>query len=189
MVVPLLKSMKKTPLAQKSCNAVTIPEILLWQNSYGLPSSVSKPRWKDSAPQLDNITNTNEAMWKKKQFWKQWVHVIIWCIQIKRCEMIRTSLKKKQLCIRLQLQMIWFKGDRACQCISRKLWCYKRKEKLPWNSLNRPFPFLFILFCRATLKDGREVCLDPTAPWVKLIIKAILDKWVICSQWAQFIEK
>ncbi|OXB79845.1 UNVERIFIED_CONTAM: hypothetical protein H355_004806 [Colinus virginianus] len=28
----------------------------------------------------------------------------------------------------------------------------------------------------ATLKDGREVCLDPTAPWVKLIIKAILDK-------------
>ncbi|XP_061444773.1 interleukin-8-like [Rhineura floridana] len=28
----------------------------------------------------------------------------------------------------------------------------------------------------ATLKDGREVCLDPTAKWVKLIIKAILDK-------------
>ncbi|NXO00553.1 IL8 protein, partial [Rhinopomastus cyanomelas] len=28
----------------------------------------------------------------------------------------------------------------------------------------------------ATLADGREVCLDPTAPWVKLIIKAILDK-------------
>ncbi|NXX50012.1 IL8 protein, partial [Tricholaema leucomelas] len=28
----------------------------------------------------------------------------------------------------------------------------------------------------ATLRDGREVCLEPTAPWVKLIIKAILDK-------------
>ncbi|KAM9381621.1 interleukin-8-like [Phaethornis superciliosus] len=28
----------------------------------------------------------------------------------------------------------------------------------------------------ATLADGREVCLDPAAPWVKLIIKAILDK-------------
>uniref|UniRef100_A0A672V184 Chemokine interleukin-8-like domain-containing protein n=1 Tax=Strigops habroptila TaxID=2489341 RepID=A0A672V184_STRHB len=28
----------------------------------------------------------------------------------------------------------------------------------------------------ATLTDGREVCLEPTAPWVKLIIKAILDK-------------
>ncbi|NWQ69431.1 IL8 protein, partial [Neopipo cinnamomea] len=28
----------------------------------------------------------------------------------------------------------------------------------------------------ATLKDGREVCLEPTASWVKLIIKAILDK-------------
>ncbi|CAM5106604.1 unnamed protein product [Eretmochelys imbricata] len=28
----------------------------------------------------------------------------------------------------------------------------------------------------ATLKDGREVCLEPTAPWVKIIIKAILDK-------------
>ncbi|NXH21442.1 IL8 protein, partial [Bucco capensis] len=28
----------------------------------------------------------------------------------------------------------------------------------------------------ATLTDGRDVCLEPTAPWVKLIIKAILDK-------------
>ncbi|KAI1238735.1 hypothetical protein IHE44_0013476, partial [Lamprotornis superbus] len=28
----------------------------------------------------------------------------------------------------------------------------------------------------ATLRDGREVCLEPTAPWVKLIIKTILDK-------------
>ncbi|NXD83422.1 IL8 protein, partial [Halcyon senegalensis] len=28
----------------------------------------------------------------------------------------------------------------------------------------------------ATLTDGREVCLEPSAPWVKLIIKAILDK-------------
>ncbi|NXU71037.1 IL8 protein, partial [Oreotrochilus melanogaster] len=28
----------------------------------------------------------------------------------------------------------------------------------------------------ATLKDGREVCLEPTAPWVQLIIKAILAK-------------
>ncbi|NWX46969.1 IL8 protein, partial [Steatornis caripensis] len=28
----------------------------------------------------------------------------------------------------------------------------------------------------ATLTNGKEVCLDPTAPWVKLIIKAILDK-------------
>ncbi|XP_014793864.1 PREDICTED: interleukin-8-like isoform X2 [Calidris pugnax] len=29
---------------------------------------------------------------------------------------------------------------------------------------------------RATLKDGREVCLEPTAPWVQLIVKAILAK-------------
>ncbi|NXO00552.1 IL8 protein, partial [Rhinopomastus cyanomelas] len=28
----------------------------------------------------------------------------------------------------------------------------------------------------ATLKDGREVCLEPNAPWVQLIIKAILAK-------------
>ncbi|XP_010001938.1 PREDICTED: interleukin-8-like [Chaetura pelagica] len=28
----------------------------------------------------------------------------------------------------------------------------------------------------ATLKDGREVCLEPTAPWVKLVIRVILDK-------------
>nr|XP_009484317.1 PREDICTED: interleukin-8-like [Pelecanus crispus] len=28
----------------------------------------------------------------------------------------------------------------------------------------------------ATLKDGKEVCLDPTAPWVQRIINAILAK-------------
>ncbi|XP_030334619.1 interleukin-8-like [Strigops habroptila] len=28
----------------------------------------------------------------------------------------------------------------------------------------------------ATLKDGREVCLEPTAPWVQIIVKAILAK-------------
>ncbi|NWR22644.1 IL8 protein, partial [Emberiza fucata] len=28
----------------------------------------------------------------------------------------------------------------------------------------------------ATLRNGREVCLEPSAPWVKLIIKVILDK-------------
>ncbi|XP_010001929.1 PREDICTED: interleukin-8-like [Chaetura pelagica] len=28
----------------------------------------------------------------------------------------------------------------------------------------------------ATLKDGKEVCLEPTAPWVQMIIKAILAK-------------
>ncbi|NXA36522.1 IL8 protein, partial [Eudromia elegans] len=28
----------------------------------------------------------------------------------------------------------------------------------------------------ATLKDGKELCLEPTAPWVRLIIKIILDK-------------
>ncbi|NXN40982.1 IL8 protein, partial [Rhinoptilus africanus] len=28
----------------------------------------------------------------------------------------------------------------------------------------------------ATLKDGREVCLEPTATWVQMIVKAILAK-------------
>ncbi|NWU15047.1 IL8 protein, partial [Cephalopterus ornatus] len=28
----------------------------------------------------------------------------------------------------------------------------------------------------ATLKDGREVCLEPTAPWVRLIVKALLAR-------------
>ncbi|NXS50113.1 IL8 protein, partial [Balaeniceps rex] len=28
----------------------------------------------------------------------------------------------------------------------------------------------------ATLNNGKEVCLEPTAPWVQLIIKAILAK-------------
>lgn len=53
-----------------------------------------------------------------------------------------------------------------------------------WTAL---FPS-FLPCCRATLRNGREVCLEPSAPWVKLIIKAILDKWVISPQWAQLIE-
>ncbi|KFQ87947.1 Interleukin-8, partial [Phoenicopterus ruber ruber] len=28
----------------------------------------------------------------------------------------------------------------------------------------------------ATLKDGRQVCLEPTAPWVQLTIKDILAR-------------
>ncbi|XP_059578349.1 interleukin-8-like [Alligator mississippiensis] len=28
----------------------------------------------------------------------------------------------------------------------------------------------------ATLKDGREVCLEPTAPWVMRLVEAILNK-------------
>ncbi|XP_008642537.1 PREDICTED: interleukin-8 [Corvus brachyrhynchos] len=28
----------------------------------------------------------------------------------------------------------------------------------------------------ATLKDGREVCVEPTAPWVRLILKALLAR-------------
>uniref|UniRef100_A0A670ZP80 C-X-C motif chemokine ligand 8 n=1 Tax=Pseudonaja textilis TaxID=8673 RepID=A0A670ZP80_PSETE len=28
----------------------------------------------------------------------------------------------------------------------------------------------------ATLKDGRQVCLDPTAPWVKKVITKLLEK-------------
>uniref|UniRef100_A0A674IZS8 Chemokine interleukin-8-like domain-containing protein n=1 Tax=Terrapene triunguis TaxID=2587831 RepID=A0A674IZS8_9SAUR len=29
----------------------------------------------------------------------------------------------------------------------------------------------------ATLRDGREVCLEPTAPWVKMIVTKILNSW------------
>ncbi|XP_024079969.3 interleukin-8-like [Terrapene carolina triunguis] len=28
----------------------------------------------------------------------------------------------------------------------------------------------------ATLRDGREVCLEPTAPWVKMIVTKILNR-------------
>ncbi|NXU63159.1 IL8 protein, partial [Horornis vulcanius] len=28
----------------------------------------------------------------------------------------------------------------------------------------------------ATLKDGREVCVEPTAPWVQLTVKALLPR-------------
>uniref|UniRef100_A0A8C3XSE1 Chemokine interleukin-8-like domain-containing protein n=1 Tax=Chelydra serpentina TaxID=8475 RepID=A0A8C3XSE1_CHESE len=29
----------------------------------------------------------------------------------------------------------------------------------------------------ATMKNGKKVCLEPTAPWVKLIVKKILSSW------------
>lgn len=45
---------------------IEVTEILLWQNFYGLASTVSESRWKHSAPQLNTITNTNKAIWKKK---------------------------------------------------------------------------------------------------------------------------
>uniref|UniRef100_A0A8C5X9U3 Chemokine interleukin-8-like domain-containing protein n=1 Tax=Malurus cyaneus samueli TaxID=2593467 RepID=A0A8C5X9U3_9PASS len=28
----------------------------------------------------------------------------------------------------------------------------------------------------ATLKDGREVCVEPTAPWIRLTVKALLAR-------------
>uniref|UniRef100_A0A8C3SSY2 Chemokine interleukin-8-like domain-containing protein n=1 Tax=Chelydra serpentina TaxID=8475 RepID=A0A8C3SSY2_CHESE len=30
----------------------------------------------------------------------------------------------------------------------------------------------------ATMKNGKKVCLEPTAPWVKLIVKKILSRYL-----------
>nr|XP_056713749.1 interleukin-8-like [Euleptes europaea] len=66
-------------------------------------------------------------------------------------------------------------GELRCQCINTH-----SKFIPPRNiqdvKLTQSGPHCKNVEVIATLKDGREVCLDPTAPWVKTIIRVILEK-------------
>lgn len=45
-----------------------------------------------------------------------------------------------------------------------------------------PFVLFSFSFCRAKLKNKKEVCLDPDAPLMKKIIQKILDRYLLpCS--------
>ncbi|KAL8165936.1 UNVERIFIED_CONTAM: Interleukin-8 [Gekko kuhli] len=66
-------------------------------------------------------------------------------------------------------------GELRCQCINTHSRFIPPKN-IQDVKLTQSGPHCKNVEVIATLKDGREVCLEPTAPWVKMIIKAILDK-------------
>nr|XP_006125457.1 interleukin-8-like [Pelodiscus sinensis] len=66
-------------------------------------------------------------------------------------------------------------SDQSCQCISTDS-KFIPPRRIQDVKLTQSGPHCQNVEIITTLKDGREVCLDPNAPWVKMIIKAILDK-------------
>ncbi|NWR41265.1 IL8 protein, partial [Regulus satrapa] len=62
-----------------------------------------------------------------------------------------------------------------CQCITTEP-MFKYSKLIQKVTLTPSGPHCKNVEVIATLRDGREVCLKPTAPRVKLIIKEILDK-------------
>ncbi|XP_054847728.1 interleukin-8-like [Eublepharis macularius] len=66
-------------------------------------------------------------------------------------------------------------GELRCQCVNTHSKFIPPKN-IQDVKLTQSGPHCQNVEVIATLKDGREVCLEPTAAWVKIIIKAILDK-------------
>ncbi|NXI64849.1 IL8 protein, partial [Anseranas semipalmata] len=66
-------------------------------------------------------------------------------------------------------------NELRCQCISTHS-KFIHPKSIQDVKLTQSGPHCKNVEIIATLKDNREVCLDPTAPWVQLIVKAILAK-------------
>ncbi|KAJ7313431.1 hypothetical protein JRQ81_004798 [Phrynocephalus forsythii] len=66
-------------------------------------------------------------------------------------------------------------SELRCQCISTHA-NFIHPSKIQDVKLTQSGPHCSNVEIIATLKDGREICLDPTRKWVKVIIKAILAK-------------
>ncbi|XP_033026963.1 interleukin-8-like [Lacerta agilis] len=66
-------------------------------------------------------------------------------------------------------------SELRCQCISTHS-TFIPTRHIQDVKLTQSGPHCKNVEIIATLKDGKEVCLEPTARWVKVIIKAILDK-------------
>ncbi|XP_003230087.1 interleukin-8 [Anolis carolinensis] len=73
------------------------------------------------------------------------------------------------------LPMARMGSELRCQCISTHS-RFIPPRNIQDVKLTQSGPHCTNVEVIATLKDGREVCLEPTANWVKVIIKAILDK-------------
>ncbi|XP_078233838.1 interleukin-8-like isoform X2 [Pogona vitticeps] len=68
-----------------------------------------------------------------------------------------------------------FGSELRCQCISTHA-TFIPPSKIQDVTLTQSGPHCSNVEVIATLKDGRQICLDPTKNWVKVIIKAILKK-------------
>ncbi|XP_063158035.1 interleukin-8-like [Candoia aspera] len=73
------------------------------------------------------------------------------------------------------VSLVRIRRELRCQCISTN------SAFIPFKHLESVRLIQSGPHCRnieviATLKNGREVCLEPTANWVKIIIKSFLDK-------------
>ncbi|NWY36960.1 IL8 protein, partial [Sylvia atricapilla] len=62
-----------------------------------------------------------------------------------------------------------------CQCISTHSKFIPPKT-IQDVRLSRRRPHCKNVEIIATLKDGREVCVEPTAPWIQLTVKALLAR-------------
>ncbi|NXG77677.1 IL8 protein, partial [Baryphthengus martii] len=68
-------------------------------------------------------------------------------------------------------------GKSFFQCLCRSTHSKFIPPKAIWNlSLSQRGAHCKNVEITATLKSGREVCLEPTAPWVRLTVKAILAR-------------
>ncbi|XP_065261187.1 growth-regulated alpha protein-like [Emys orbicularis] len=68
-------------------------------------------------------------------------------------------------------------GELRCQCLQTETAMIDPK-RIAKVQLIPEGPHCGVPEVIATLRDGREVCLEPTAPWVKMIVTKILNRYL-----------
>ncbi|XP_065261485.1 growth-regulated alpha protein-like [Emys orbicularis] len=68
-------------------------------------------------------------------------------------------------------------GELRCQCLQTETAMIDPK-RIAKVQLIPEGPHCGVPEVIATLRDGREVCLEPTAPWVKIIITKIVNRYL-----------
>ncbi|KAJ6660569.1 hypothetical protein lerEdw1_017566 [Lerista edwardsae] len=98
-------------------------------------------------------------------------------VENKRCSVNGAPLFHQGLflCSFTAVSLARMGSELRCQCVSTHSQFIHPKH-IQDVKLTQSGPHCKDVEIIATLKDGREVCLEPTAAWVKRIIKAILDK-------------
>ncbi|NWS35007.1 IL8 protein, partial [Polioptila caerulea] len=66
-------------------------------------------------------------------------------------------------------------GGSQCQCISTHS-NFIPPKTIQDVRLSKRGPHCKNVEIIATLKDGREVCVEPAAPWLRLVVKALLAR-------------
>ncbi|XP_065261361.1 interleukin-8-like [Emys orbicularis] len=72
-------------------------------------------------------------------------------------------------------------GELQCQCLQTHA-ALIHPKRIANVELFPEGPHCGVQEVIATLRDGREVCLDPTAPWVKMITTKILNSKIPVDQ-------